>query len=148
MALTIRQRNNVIILISAIMIIALTIMNRFTNRVPDDAHPLFDRSTPLQQLQLGKLWMAKQDDKWLCADKVLNCQDWVSAWENIKISPLTSEPETHELATELVIKIKHRETSQIWSFFPEDGLLKSSNGNWYQVPVSLKSDLIPITNAN
>ncbi len=147
MALTIRQRNNVIILISAVMIIALTIMNRFINRAPDGAHPLFDRTTQLEQLQLGKLWMARQNKKWVCDDMVLNCREWVSAWEDIKISPLTSAPGTHEPAQELVIKIKHRDASQIWSFFPEDGLLKTSNDNWYQVPAKLKSGLIPITHA-
>ena len=129
------------------MIITLTIMSRITNRVPDDAHPLFDTSTQLEQLQLGKLWMAKQDDKWVCDEKVLNCATWVSAWENIKISPLASAPETHELATELVIKIKHRNTSQIWSFFPQQGLLKTANDNWYQVPASLNAKLQPITSA-
>ncbi len=147
MALTSRQRNNVIILISAIMIIALAIMNKFTNRLPENAHPLFDRATQLEQLQLGKLWMAKQNNKWICDEKVLNCSTWSSAWEDLKISMLTTTPDTHAPATELVIKIKHRENPQVWFFYPEQGLIKTSNNNWYRIPESLKTKLIPITNA-
>ncbi|MBM7073158.1 hypothetical protein JQC92_14170 [Shewanella sp. 202IG2-18] len=147
MALTSRQRNNVIILVSAVMIIALSIMNRITNHVPSDAHPLFDRTTQLEQLQLGQLWLARQKNEWVCDDKVLNCSTWAKAWEKIKISPLDGTPDIHEVAEELVIKIRHRTTSQVWLFFPNDGLLKTENNNWYQIPASLKDKLIPITNA-
>ena len=146
MALTSRQRNNIIILVTALMIIVLTLMNRFTNRAESDTHPLFDENTPLEQLQLNKHWLAKQNSKWLCDDTVLNCNDWADAWISVRIRLLTEAPETYELPDELIIKIKRRSTPQTWLFFPEQGLLKTSNNNWYEIPKRYRQALSPISN--
>jgi|TARA_R110002126_G_scaffold33939_8_gene105696 hypothetical protein len=144
MALSRKSWNYIIIGASVFMIAVLSFINDKTASVPADAVALFDSQMPLKQLHLDDIWLSQQDGQWQCHQQVLNCQQWAQSWQNISVSPLKTEPE-HSLAEQtLTIAINHVHTAQQWRYFPNEGLLQSSNQNWYQVPPSLRADLQPI----
>ncbi len=146
MALTRKQWNNIIILASILMVSVLTLLDKRMNSVPD-THELFDSNTELQQLQLGGIWLAQAaNGQWQCDPKVLNCADWSQAWLSIRVSPLASKPELtqDERPRELLLKVSGAAEPQLWLFYPHQGLLKSAAGNWYLIPPSLRSGVVPL----
>ncbi|ASK71090.1 hypothetical protein CF168_20620 [Shewanella bicestrii] len=147
MALTRKQWNNIIILACIFIIAVLTFMDKKTHNVPSDAQLLFDDNAPLAQLQLDGVWLHKQASGWECDPLVLNCTQWVKAWQGLRVSPLSDTPQPTGKPQELVIQIAEIRQSQRWIYFPEDGVLKSPAGNWYLVPPSLRADLQPILDA-
>ena len=152
MALSRKNWNYIIMASSVFMISVLSFLDDKTAQIPNDAVPLFDKQSTLQQLQLNGVWLANQDGKWQCQASVLNCQEWSQAWLNIKVSPLASKPSVSSNAITLVIAIKNTSEAQTWQYFPVEGLLQSSNLNWYLIPPSLRINLQPIvaiqTNSN
>lgn len=144
MALSRKKWNYIIMGASVFMIAVLSLINDKTANVPSDTTPLFDQQLPLKQLQLGDYWLALQNDKWQCKLQVLNCQEWAQAWQTIRVSALTTEPSHSNKVQTLTIAIDNMQTAQKWRYFPNEGLLQSSNKNWYQVPPSLRAKLQPI----
>ncbi|MCH1929845.1 hypothetical protein L9G16_06595 [Shewanella sp. A25] len=147
MALSRKQWNNIIIIACLIMVAVLTFVDRKTQNIPSDAKRLFDDNAPLAQLQLDGIWLHKKASRWECDPKVLNCDEWAKAWQNLKVSPLNEAPELTESPQELVIQIADIVQTQRWMYFPNLGALKSPAGNWYQVPPSLREGLQPIGDA-
>ncbi len=147
MALTRKQWNNIIIIACIFMVAVLTFIDSKTSHIPNDAQRLFDDNAPLAQLQLDGIWLHKKASDWECAPKVLNCDEWAKAWQNLKVSPLSAAPEHTESPQELVIQIVDIVQTQLWVYFPTQGNLKSPAGNWYQVPPSLREGLQPILDA-
>ncbi|MCT8988402.1 hypothetical protein [Shewanella phaeophyticola] len=146
MALSRKNWNYIIIAASVFMISVLSFIDDKTANVPDDVVALFDPQLPLVQLHLDDIWLSKKEDKWWCHEQVLNCQQWAQAWQNINVSPLTVEPEHGSNEQIVTIAISNIHTAQQWRYFPDDGLLRSSNQNWYQVPPSLRAELQPVLN--
>lgn len=144
MALSRKNWNYIIIGASVFMISVLSFINDKTANIPDDAVALFDPQLPLMQLHLDNMWLSKKGDHWWCHDRVINCQQWAQAWQNISVSPLATQPEHSSREQTLTIAINNIHTAQQWRYFPEDGLLQSSNLNWYQIPPSLRAGLQPI----
>lgn len=152
MALSRRKWNNIIIIACLMMIGTLTILDNHTNKLPDDALPLFDDSTQLTQLQLENDWLHQGNAGWQCAEQVLNCEQWAKAWENLKVSALTYTPELFSQPRELLLQVRSAaapssQDTQVWLLFSEQGLLKSPANNWYEIPPSLRNDLQPIISA-
>lgn len=148
MALTRKQWNNVIIAASVFMVATLSLLQHKTADMPDSASPLFDDNAPLKQLQLDGVWLQSDQGHWQCDPQVLNCNAWGDAWRNIRVSALSDTPTTTETPLELVLQINKINESQVWLYFPQQGLLKSSSGNWYQIPPSLRHTLQPVIDAS
>lgn len=148
MVLTRKQINNIIILSSAIMISILTLLDKKMSAVPSNAVPLFGIEFPLTQLKFNDHWMHKKPSKWQCHTQVLNCKQWVQAWQNVKISPLETQPKTALIFDNLLLQVEQIPTAQVWQFFSQEGYLKSPANNWYEVPPSLRENLTPIISAN
>lgn len=148
MALSRRGRNNIIIIVSAFMIGILTLLNHYIQQSPSNSEPLFDAAHPLTQLQLAGVWMALDDrGAWQCDERVLNCEHWVTNWQQLRVSVLaTAQTAPVERPEELLLQIGQQQ-SQVWSLYPASGLLKSTAGNWYQIPPSLREGLQPLLNA-
>ncbi|MBR9728634.1 hypothetical protein ACFOD0_10805 [Shewanella intestini] len=148
MALSRKKWNNIIIAASVIMISLLSYLDRKTQQLPDDALPLFDDASPIAQLQLNNVWLKHQPNnaskQWQCATTVLNCQLWAQAWQQIYVSPLSQAPQLTDTPKELLIQVTSSPQVQRWQFFVRHGLLKSASGNWYQIPPSLRDNLLPI----
>ncbi|MBO1897887.1 hypothetical protein HNW13_019285 [Shewanella sp. BF02_Schw] len=144
MALSRKNWNYIIIGASVFMIAVLSFINDKTANVPDDTVPLFDPQLPLKQLQLDGIWLSQQDGRWQCHSQVLNCQQWALSWQNISVSPLKKQPEHSLKEQALSIAIDNMQTTQLWRYFPNEGLLQSSSQNWYLVPPSLRAGLQPI----
>ncbi|AZG71350.1 hypothetical protein [Shewanella livingstonensis] len=144
MALSRKNWNYIIIGASVFMIAVLSFINDKTANAPDDAVALFDSQLPLKQLHLDDIWLSLQDGQWQCHAQVLNCQQWAQSWQNISVSPLQKQPEHSLKEQTLTIAINNVHTAQQWRYFPNEGLLQSSNQNWYQVPPSLRANLQPI----
>lgn len=148
MALSRKKWNNIIIFTSITMVAILTFLDRETQTLPDDAKPLFDQAAPLYQLQYDNLWLSQGGFSWQCDPSILNCDSWAEAWSHILVSPIEKLIAPESPVHELVIQVKDIATPQLWLFYPEQGLLKSPGGNWYQIPPSLRSALVPVINAN
>lgn len=150
MALSRKKWNNIIIIAAIVMISVLTFLDEKTAQLPEDASALFDDSAPLAQLQLNGVWLNRTDvtANWQCDLKVLNCQQWAEAWQQVKISPIAT-PEAPISATpkKLVIQIQSHPQAQVWQYISEYGLLSSPAGNWYEIPPSLRSALQPVITA-
>ncbi|WP_137224349.1 hypothetical protein [Shewanella sp. MEBiC00475] len=144
MALSRKKWNYIIMGASLFMIAVLSLINDKTAKVPSDAVPLFDQQLPLKQLQLNDHWLTLHNDQWQCQPQVLNCHKWAQAWQTIKVSPLSTEPSHDNKVQTLTIAINNMQAAQKWRYFPNEGLLQSSNNNWYQVPPSLRAELQPI----
>ena len=144
MALSRKKWNYIIMGASLFMIAVLSLINDKAANVPSDTTPLFDQQLPLKQLQLNDHWLSLHNDQWQCQQQVLNCQKWVQAWRTIRVSPLnTTPPHSNKMQT-LTITIDNVQNPQVWRYYPREGLLQSSNKNWYQVPPSLRAELQPI----
>lgn len=148
MALTRKQWNNIIIAASVFMVAILSLLQHKTGQMPEAAQALFDDATPLSQLQLDGIWLQKRNHNWDCDNIVLNCHEWANAWRNITISAVAGTPTTDSTPQEVVIQVEGVQESQVWLYFASNGLLKSSAGNWYQIPPSLRPALQPILDAN
>ena len=147
MALSQRGRNNIIIIVSAFMIGILTLLNHYIQRSPSNSEPLFDTAHPLTQLQLAGVWMAQNEaGQWQCDERVLNCTKWVNNWQQLSVSALATAQTVAESPQELLLQIGQQQ-SQVWLLFPASGLLKSTAGNWYQIPPSVREGLQPLLNA-
>lgn len=149
MALSRKKWNNVIIIAALLMITILTLLDDKTSQLPDDAHPLFDDTSPLAQLQVNELWLNKGSSNWQCHPKILNCQLWAKAWSEIQLSPLVDQQELFEHSSadtpkEVIIVIANSEQAQPWSWYEKLGLLKSPANNWYLIPPSQREGLSPI----
>ncbi|MCJ8301484.1 hypothetical protein [Shewanella sp.] len=156
MALSRKKWNNIIILASIMMISILTLLDKKTAKLPDDAQPLFDDNSPLVQLQLDTLWLNKGSKAWQCHPDVLNCQSWAKAWSEIHLSalgqdidfPATIDEDTDKHgAQRVVIQIADKQQPQLWQFYPIQGLLESPAKNWYLIPPSQREALSPIIKA-
>lgn len=148
MALSRKKWNNIIIFASVAMVAILTFLDRETPSLPDDAQPLFDKAAPLHQLQYDDVWLSQGGFSWQCAPQILNCSQWSDAWSTILVSPINKLIPPESPPHELVIQITNIATPQVWVIYPEEGLLKSPAGNWYQIPPSLRGALVPIINAS
>ncbi|MFQ6372097.1 hypothetical protein [Shewanella sp. YIC-542] len=149
MALSRRQWNNIIIVASVVMVGLLTLLDKHTHDTPKATVPLFDNGAQLQQLQLAGIWMARNGQgAWQCDEKVLNCQQWVNHWLQIRVSPLLEAPPQDAFGKpqELLLQLTDHE-AQVWLLFAEHGLLKSAAGNWYQIPPSIRTSLQPLLSA-
>lgn len=150
MALPRKKWNNIIIIAAIAMISILTFLDKKTAQLPDDASALFDESAPLAQLQFDGVWLNRTDiaADWQCDLKVLNCQQWAEAWQQVKISPIAT-PESPISATpkKLIIQIQAHSQAQVWQYITEYGLLSSPAGNWYEIPPSLRGALLPVIKA-
>ncbi|NRB22336.1 hypothetical protein [Shewanella sp.] len=156
MALSRKKWNNIIILASIMMISILTLLDKQTAKLPDDAQPLFDDNSPLVQLQLDTLWLNKGSKVWQCHPDVLNCQSWAKAWSEIHLSALAQSIDfpaaiddhlNKPRAQRLVIQIADKQQPQLWQFYPKQGLLESPAENWYLIPPSQREALSPIIRA-
>ncbi|MCG9697966.1 hypothetical protein [Shewanella sp. Isolate11] len=147
MALSRRKWNNIIILASVSMVAILTFLDNHTPNIPEQAQPLFDKAAPLYQLQYNDLWLSQGGFSWHCEASVLNCDEWGEAWSNILVSPIEKLIPPESTPHELVIQIELVATPQLWLMYPQQGLLKSPAGNWYQIPPSLRGALDPILDA-
>lgn len=146
MALSRKKWNTIIILASAMMIAVLTFIDSKTTQLPADAMPLFDSELPLKQLQINAQSFVNNQGLWQCSDNVLNCKQWVAAWKSIAISALKTEPVHTSSAIKIILSIENIDEAQVWLLFAEEGLLQSPSFNWYQIPPSLRTDLLPIVN--
>ncbi|NKF52043.1 hypothetical protein G3R49_15880 [Shewanella sp. WXL01] len=150
MALSRKKWNYIIIAASIMMISVLSYLDN-QSTIPNDALPLFADDTPLVQLQLDEVWLKQQQGQWLCDSKVLNCQQWAKAWQNIKVSPMTFQADDFvaegEQRQSLTIKIEQHQVQQ-WTLYPEQGLIQTQAGSWYQIPPSLRPELIPVIDLN
>lgn len=144
MALSRKKWNYIIMGASLFMIAVLSLVNDKTANVPNDTAPLFDQQLPLKQLRLNEHWLSLNNDQWQCQQHVLNCQQWAQAWQTINVSPLKTTPSHSEKMQTLTIAIGNVQNAQVWHYYPSEGLLQSSNKNWYQVPPSLRNELQPI----
>ncbi|MCL1067302.1 hypothetical protein L2735_10850 [Shewanella olleyana] len=147
MALSRKKWNNILIIACVFMVAVLTFIDSKTNKMPDDAHALFDEQNQLTQLQFSGIWLNKSDSTWGCKETVLNCQPLAKAWSELAISAINmTEEELEQLPTplSLSIAINHQQQAQHWQYYPQQGLLQSAAENWYQIPPSLRSDLIPV----
>ncbi|MCL1038786.1 hypothetical protein L2750_16780 [Shewanella submarina] len=147
MAMSRRKWNNIIIIACLMMIGTLTILDNRTKQLPEDALSLFDDNAPLTQLQMQGEWLNKGESGWQCASQVLNCAEWSKAWAELKVSALAQSPELFSSPKELMIQVATSPDGLVWQFYPEQGLLKSASGNWYEIPPSLRHDLEPIIRA-
>lgn len=149
-----KKWNNVIIIVSILMISILTFVDNRTKQLPNDAYPLFDAQSPLEQLQLPTYWLVKAADNWRCQQQVLNCQEWAQAWSGVHLSPLSPttakeliaqiESAPSNIPTLVTIKIVNQAQIQQWHWYQQTGILVSSADNFYQIPPSQRSALIPI----
>ncbi len=147
MALSRKKWNNILIIACVFMVAVLTFIDSKTNKMPDDAHVLFDDSNQLTQLQLNGVWLNKSNGIWRCADSVLNCQSLATAWEALMVSPVqmtAGEIQSLPAYVTLSIAINHQQQAQHWQYYPQAGYLQSTSQNWYQIPPSLRSELEPV----
>ncbi|MDO6619988.1 MULTISPECIES: hypothetical protein [unclassified Shewanella] len=147
MALSRKKWNNILIIACVFMVAVLTFIDSKTNQMPDDAQALFDETNQLTQLQFDDIWLNKGANGWVCSASVLNCRTLAEAWSQLAISPTSiSDAERQQLpaAQSLVIAINHTPQGQLWQYYPQYGLLQSAADNWYQIPPSLRTELIPI----
>ncbi|WP_285163748.1 hypothetical protein [Shewanella goraebulensis] len=147
MALSRKKWNNILIIACVFMVAVLTFIDSKTNQMPEDAHALFDDQNQLTQLQFSGLWLNKSDKKWSCEETVLNCQPLATAWSELVISTINMTEDELKLLPSplpLSIAINHQPQAQHWQYYPQQGLLRSAAENWYQIPPSLRSDLIPV----
>jgi hypothetical protein len=147
MALNRKQWNNILIAACVFMVATLTLLQNKTDNMPAQTLPLFDEAAPLRQLQLDGIWLQKSATDWRCDEAVLNCTQWAQAWDSVRISQLDTHPTPTETPMELVILVRDLAASQVWLYFPSQGMLKSSGGNWYQIPPSLRATLLPVLDA-
>jgi hypothetical protein len=156
MALSRKQWNNIIIGACLFMVLVLSFMNEQTSNVPADVAPLFDKQNRLTQLQLSGVWLTRvspelgqrsQDEnvtpEWQCDERVLNCQIWAQAWSQVQVSTLGATPQASTKPQELLLSINQSSESQLWLYYAAEGWLISASRQWYQVPPSLRSALIP-----
>ena len=144
MSLNRRKINNFIIFLCLLMISVLMLLEKYRKAAPEEANPLFSNEFPLVQLELMDHWMHKGKNQWICSEKILNCHQWVQAWQEIQISALNFEPELSSKPQVLSMEINNIPTTQTWFYFDKEGLLKSPTQHWYQVPPRLREGLIPI----
>ncbi|MCF1439050.1 MAG: hypothetical protein LPD71_09980 [Shewanella sp.] len=147
MAMSRRKWNNIIIIACLIMIGTLTILDNRNKKLPDDALPLFSAENRLTQLQWNDHWLNKDQSGWQCSEQVLNCAQWVHAWEALKVSALTQQPELLSAPQELMLQVSSADSTLVWQFYPQQGLLQSPAGNWYEIPPSLRHNLQPVIGA-
>ncbi|MGZ9899833.1 hypothetical protein [Shewanella gaetbuli] len=146
MALSRKKWNTIIIIASAMMIAVLSFINQKTEHMPTDVMPLFDSNLPLKQLQISNQWFASSQHNWQCSNDVLNCQNWVDAWQNITVSAIQTEPVHRSIPIKITLVIGNIDQPQVWLLFVDEGLLQSPGFNWYVIPPSMRADLIPIVN--
>ncbi|MCL1142762.1 hypothetical protein [Shewanella gaetbuli] len=146
MALSRKKWNTIIIIASAMMIAVLSFINQKTEHMPTDVMPLFDSNLPLKQLQISNQWFASSQQKSQCSNDVLNCQNWVDAWQNITVSAIQTEPVHRSIPIKITLVIGNIDQPQVWLLFVDEGLLQSPGFNWYVIPPSMRADLIPIVN--
>jgi hypothetical protein len=144
MALSRKKWNYIIIIASVLMISVLSFITSKTSDMPDNALPLFDDALPLKQLQLNSQWLQHKQGQWHCADTVLNCQQWAKAWQDIVISALKDEPIHTSTPIKITFSVEAVDEPQVWLLFADEGLLQSPSFNWYQIPPSLRADLLPV----
>ncbi|MBQ4890349.1 hypothetical protein J8L86_10875 [Shewanella sp. MMG014] len=147
MALSRKKWNNILIIACVFMVAVLTFIDSKTNKMPNDAHALFDESNQLTQLQFNGIWLNKSASQWRCDDSVLNCQPLATAWSKLMVSAVQMPANEIQLLTApvtLTISINHQQQAQHWQYYPAEGLLQSASSNWYQIPPSLRSELAPI----
>ncbi|WP_394202756.1 hypothetical protein [Shewanella waksmanii] len=142
-----RKWNNIIIIASIIMVSVLTLLDRKTAKLPDNAVALFDKSAPLTQLQFDDYWLDGGGFRWQCDERVLNCQQWAEAWKQVMISPQGFPPAVESTPHQLQIQVDDIKEPQSWWFYAAEGYLKSPAGNWYLIPPSLRQPLSPIISA-
>ncbi|MGI2258552.1 hypothetical protein [Shewanella sp. GXUN23E] len=147
MAMSRRKWNNIIIIACLIMIGTLTMLDNRTSKLPDDALPLFGAENRLTQLQLNDHWLNRSEAGWQCDAQVLNCEQWASTWEALKVSALSAQPELFSAPQELILQVSGADTGLAWQLYPEQGLLRSPAGNWYEIPPSLRHNLQPVIRA-
>ena len=150
MALSRKKWNNILIIACVFMVAVLTFIDSKTNKMPEDAHALFDEQNQLTRLQFNGIWLNQSDSGWICETSVLNCQSLATAWSELVISVVDiSTEELNTLPSPLVlsIAINHQSQAQHWQYYPEQGLLQSAAENWYQIPPSLRSKLVPVISA-
>ncbi len=152
MALSRKKWNSIIIIASLLMIGTLSLLDNQTQSLPEDVLPLFNDDTPLAQLQLQQdnrtLWLRQLNGQWQCETTVLNCDQWASAWQQIKVSLLESVEEINDQSISITIKTTNNNQALQWQYYPKMGLLQSSANNWYHIPPSLRSHLLPVVDAN
>ncbi|BDM62784.1 hypothetical protein NFHSH190041_02360 [Shewanella sp. NFH-SH190041] len=149
MPLSRKQWNNVIIIACLLTISGLTLLEQHSKRLPDSAIPLFGTTHPLQQMQLGSLWLNAGPAGWQCSATILNCQTWSNAWSSLQISPLTTTPQPSEASQQITLYTGEPSVpqQQIWHWYTQTGLLRSQSGNWYRIPPGLKAELSPVLQA-
>lgn len=141
-----RKWNNIIIIVSILMIGTLTLLDRKTSQLPTDSSPLFDSVSMLEQLEFPDVWLNHSTQGWRCHRKVLNCQQWGEAWQNIQLSPIAMNRliGIEETPIPITIKISNQSQIQSWLWYPKAGLLVTAADNLYQIPPSQRNKLHPI----
>lgn len=144
MPLSRQKFNNIIILFCLILISLLMLLEKGRQAVPSETQSLFNNEFSLSQLQVNKLWMKLEKHNFQCSKQVINCQQWITTWQNLQVSPLIDEPEIHSPSSLLTLQVTNVPAAQLWLLYPTQGLLKSSLNHWYHIPPSLRENLLPI----
>lgn len=143
MSLNRKKINNLIILFCLIFISIVMLLEKYKNNIPQSTQALFNQEFELIQLEFNSVWMKRINEKWQCSPSVLNCQTWVNAWKNLQVSFVDFSPKIKNAPIKLTFQTSNITSEQYWQYFEQEGLLKSTNNHWYQIPPSLKKDLLP-----
>lgn len=140
MALSRRKWNNIIMLSCIVMIASLSFLDE-RQQDTSQPQPLFSTELPLTQLQYNQHWFTA-NEQYQCDEFVTDCLSWINAWQQLQVSPITLSQPPLESPQEISFTIANQD-SQIWLLYAHKGMLKSSSGNWYLIPPSLRHDLLP-----
>ena len=133
MALTGKQRNNVILLSCLVLMVLLTVLDKFTQ---NSKHylPVFDAQYVLSKVTfLGYQWQM-EDNQWQCNFQEGTCKETGQFWSELKAAP-SKDPE-HILGQSYTVKFYLQGVTDplVFYWYPDQSLLQSQSKRWYTLP--------------
>tara|TARA_B100001094_G_C18195036_1_gene810172 strand:+ start:241 stop:687 length:447 start_codon:yes stop_codon:yes gene_type:complete len=134
MALTTRQRNNIILFTCIFFILILNITDRLI-RNSQNYLPLFDEEYQLERVEfLGLVWQSNQLS-WQCNFTHIECISNGMFWQELQASPIDIPKDTLHSNYVIRFTLKNPETVLVWYWYPEQALLQSHSKHWYKLPM-------------
>ena len=140
MALSTRQKNNIILFTCLIMFALLNLMDRYLNSKADFM-PLFDEEHSVYRIEFqGLVWDLEQG-VWHCNLIQVSCNKTGKFWSTLQARPFTEPTLIDQDSKPIRFYIQGASAVLIWSWFPKQGLIQSQSKRWYQLPHSTNEQL-------
>ncbi|MBL6735064.1 MAG: hypothetical protein ISP86_04200 [Shewanellaceae bacterium] len=140
MALSTRQKNNIILFTCLIMFALLNLMDRYLNSKVDFM-PMFDQEHPVYRVEFQRLVWDLNKGVWHCNLIQISCNETGQFWSALQAKPI-AEPQVVDTDSKPIrFHIEGASSVLVWSWFPEKSLLQSHSKRWYQLSNAVNEQL-------